>query len=134
MTTSYPVINGVACVPELQVAFKTYNRTDNQTYRGRILGCVTYDIAANFGDVLAIHNNMAASVARKDVAVETFLLVLTVDGAKRPFAVSWINETSFQATDAASDATLVLHNISTSDLYKVITTIRDLGFVVTQKS
>lgn len=133
MTTTYPVINGVTCVPELRVAFRTYNKADSQTYRGRILGCVNYDIAANYGDVLAIHNDMEASVARKDVAVETFLIVETADGARRPFAVSWINATSFKATDTASDATLVLHNITESDLYKVMTTIRDLGFDVTLK-
>ena len=132
MTTTYPVINGVTCVPELRVAFKTYNRTDSQTYRGRILGCVNYDIAVNYGDVLAIHNNMESSVAKKDVVVETFIIVETADGAKRPFAESWINTTTFKATDTASDATLTLHNITQSELYKVITTIRDLGFDVTQ--
>lgn len=133
MTTTYPVINGVTCVPELRVAFKTYNKTDSQTYRGRILGCVNYDIAANYGDVLAIHNDMEASVARKDVAVETFLIVETADGARRPFAVAWIDATSFKATDTASDVTLVIHGVTQADLYKVMTTIRDLGFDVTQK-
>jgi len=131
---SYPKINNVPCVPEQEVSFKTYNRTDGQTYRGRILGCVNYDIAATCGDVLAIHNDMVASVAKQDIAVQTFIIVKTADGAKRPFATIWIDETTFKAISAATDATLVLHSVTLTDLYNALTTLRDLGYDVTQSS
>lgn len=134
MSASYPVINKVSCAPEVSVRFRTFNTTDSQTYRGRILGCVNFDVACSFDNVVAIHNNMKPSIAKREPAQETYLLIETADKAKRPFAVCWIDEETFEQTDAAADATVVLHNVTQSELFKILTTIRDLGFDVTQKT
>lgn len=132
-SVSYPVINDVSCVPELEVSFKTYNRLDNQTYRGRIVGSVNFEVARNFDDVISTHADMSAEVAKKELAVETFLLVKTADGATRPFAIAWIDNSTFRAIDAMTDSTIVIHGVTSSELYEIIRIIRNLGHDVTQK-
>lgn len=133
-TATYPIINQVACVPERKVSFKTYNQLDSQTYYGTITGCVNYTIAAKFGDVDAIHGNMTPSVAKQNITSQTFLIVQTSDGASRPFATIWIDEGTFKQTDVKYDAEIVIHNITETELYKVLTAIRDMGYDVTQKT
>lgn len=132
-TASYPIINDVACVPEIQVSFKTYNQTDQQTYYGTVDGCVNYAVAAAFGDIDAIHGNMSAAVAKQNITSQTFILITTNDGVKRPFATIWINPSTFKQTDNATDANLIVHNITATDLATLITTIRDMGFDISQK-
>ena len=123
-------INGVDCEPETQVCFKTYNKTDSQTFYGRIIGTINFDVAIDYEDVVAVHKNMKASVASKEIAAETFLLIKTKDGAKRPFAISWIDAETFENLDTQSDANLTIYRISKDKLYQVLTTIRDLGYDV----
>ena len=106
------VINGITCIKELEVSFKTYNRTDSQTYYGTIMGTVNFDVAANFDDVISIHKNMIASVAKTEVTSQDFLLVKTRDGATRPFAVGWIDAETFERVDAKSDAVIIIHRIN----------------------
>lgn len=131
-TSSYPIINNIPCKPEIQVSFKTYNRTDSQTYYGTIVGSVNYLTASRFGDIDAIHGNMKPSVAKLNITSLAYLLVKTTDGAIRPFAVDWIDPDTFKQTDNAADVHLVVHNISTTDAAMLITTIRDMGFDVSE--
>ena len=128
------VINGIVCIKELEVSFKTKNRTDNQTYYGTIVGTVNFDVAANFDDVISIHKNMIASVAKTEVTTQDFLLVKTRDGATRPFAVGWIDAETFERVDAKSDAVIIIHRISEDKLIEIMTTIRSLGYEVEKKS
>ena len=128
------VINGIVCIKELEVSFKTKNRTDNQTYYGTIVGIVNFDVAANFDDVIAIHKNMIASVAKTEVTTQDFLLVKTRDGATRPFAVGWIDAETFERVDAKSDAVIIIHRISEDKLIEIMTTIRSLGYEVEKRS
>jgi len=128
------VINGITCIKELEVSFKTKNRTDSQTYYGTIMGTVNFDVAANFDDVIAIHKNMVASVAKTEVTTQDFLLVKTRDGATRPFAVSWIDAETFERVDAKSDAVIIIHRISEDKLIEIMTTIRSLGYEVEKRS
>ena len=128
------VINGIVCIKELEVSFKTKNRTDNQTYYGTIVGTVNFDVAANFDDVIAIHKNMIASVAKTEVTTQDFLLVKTRDGATRPFAVGWIDAETFERVDAKSDAVIIIHRISEDKLIEIMTTIRSLGYEVEKRS
>ena len=128
------VINGIVCIKELEVSFKTKNRTDNQTYYGTIVGIVNFDVAANFDDVIAIHKNMIASVAKTEVTTQDFLLVKTRDGATRPFAVGWIDAETFERVDAKSDVVIIIHRISEDKLIEIMTTIRSLGYEVEKRS
>ena len=128
------VINGITCIKELEVSFKSKNRTDSQTYYGTIMGTVNFDVAANFDDVIAIHKNMVASVAKTEVTTQDFLLVKTRDGATRPFAVSWIDAETFERVDAKSDAVIIIHRISEDKLIEIMTTIRSLGYEVEKRS
>lgn len=127
------VINGIVCVKELEVSFKTKNRTDNQTYYGTIVGTVNFDVAANFDDVIAIHKNMVADVAKTEVTAQDFLLIKTRDGATRPFAISWINAETFERVDAQSDAVIVIRRITEEKLIEIMTEIRGLGYEVDRK-
>lgn len=127
------VINGIVCVKELEVSFKTKNRTDNQTYYGTIVGTVNFDVAANFDDVIAIHKNMVAAVAKTEVTAQDFLLIKTRDGATRPFAISWINAETFERVDAQSDAVIVIRRITEEKLIEIMTEIRGLGYEVERK-
>jgi len=129
---TYPIINYVSCAPNIQVKFQTYSRRDSQTWRGTICGTATFDIARNFGDVVSIHEDMEAAIARKEITAETFLLIKTADKAVRPFAVSWINAHTFEQTDNSSDVTIVVHNVSTVLAYRIMNYIRDLGYSCTQ--
>lgn len=126
-------INGIVCVKELEVSFKTKNRTDNQTYYGTIVGTVNFDVAANFDDVIAIHKNMVAAVAKTEVTAQDFLLIKTRDGATRPFAISWINAETFERVDAQSDAVIVIRRITEEKLIEIMTEIRGLGYEVERK-
>lgn len=128
------VINGITCIKELEVSFKTYNRTDSQTYYGTIMGTVNFDVAANFDDVISIHKNMIASVAKTEVTSQDFLLVKTRDGATRPFAVGWIDAETFERVDAKSDAVIIIHRIADDKLVEIMTTIRSLGYEVEKRS
>lgn len=127
------VINGIVCVKELEVSFKTKNRTDNQTYYGTIVGTVNFDVAANFDDVIAIHKNMVTDVAKTEVTAQDFLLIKTRDGATRPFAISWINAETFERVDAQSDAVIVIRRITEEKLIEIMTEIRGLGYEVDRK-
>ena len=127
-------INGIVCIKELEVSFKTKNRTDSQTYYGTVMGVVNFDVAANFDDVIAIHKNMVASVAKTEVTTQDFLLVKTRDGATRPFAVGWIDAETFERVDAKSDAVIVIHRIADDKLVEIMTTIRSLGYEVEKRS
>ena len=127
-------INGIVCVKELEVSFKTKSRVDSQTYYGTIVGTVNFDVAANFDDVIAIHKNMVASVAKSEVTTQEFLLVKTRDGATRPFAVSWIDAETFERVDAQSDAVIVIHRITEEKLIEIMTEIRGLGYEVEKRS
>ena len=128
------VINGITCIKELEVSFKTKNRTDLQTYYGTIMGTVNFDVAANFDDVIAIHKNMVASVAKTEVTAQDFLLIKTRDGATRPFAVNWIDAETFERVDAKSDAVIIIHRITDEKLIEIMTTIRSLGYEVEKRS
>lgn len=134
MSSTNIVINGITCIKELEVSFKTKNRIDNQTYYGTIVGTVNFDVAANFDDVISIHKNMIASVAKTEVTTQDFLLVKTRDGATRPFAVGWIDAESFERVDAKSDAVIIIHRISEDKLIEIMTTIRSLGYEVEKRS
>lgn len=134
MSATTVEINGISCVKELDVCFKTYDKTDTQTYYGRIQGTVNFDVAANFGDVIAIHKNMKASVAKREPTSEDYLLIKTKDGAVRPYAICWIDAATFKKVDSGSDATIVIHQINTVDLANVMTAIRGMGFDVDQRT
>jgi len=127
-------INGIVCVKELEVSFKTKSRVDSQTYYGTIVGTVNFDVAANFDDIIAIHKNMVASVAKSEVTTQEFLLVKTRDGATRPFAVNWIDAETFERVDAQSDAVIVIHRITEEKLIEIMTEIRGLGYEVEKRS
>lgn len=127
--TTVPKINNVELVSGIEIRFKTHNRVDGQTYTGKVLGLVTYDIAATYADVDAIHANQEGNVAKKQITAQTFLLVRTADDAIRPFALCWIvDDTSFMRTDISTDATIKIFNISTEQLYQLLTYIRKTGF------
>ncbi len=128
------VINGITCIKELEVSFKTRNRTDNQTYYGTIMGTVNFDVAFNFGDVISIHKNMIASVAKTEVTTQDFLLVKTKDSATRPLAVSWIDAETFEKVDDKADAVIIIHRITEPKLIEILTTIRSLGYEVERKN
>ena len=129
---TYPIINNVSCAPNVEVKFQTFSRKESQTWRGIIMGTAVFDIARNFADVVAIHEDMEADIARKEVTVETFLLIKTADGAIRPFAISWINSNTFARTDNLSDVTVVIHNITTTAAFRIMNYIRDQGYNCTQ--
>lgn len=136
MATSNAVIsiNGVEIVKGIEVRFKTHNKKDSQTYSGKVVGVVDYDVAHNYADIDATHANMAYAVAKKEITSEDFILIKTADNAVRPFAVSWIvDDTTFMRTDTAQDATITIFNVSTEKLYQILTYIRDAGFQCEQK-
>jgi len=128
-TNSVIKINGVEIVSGIEIRFKTHNKVDGQTYTGKVMGVVNYDVAASYSDIDATHANQSYSVARKEITAENFILVRTADNAIRPFAVCWIvDDTSFMRTDVAQDATIRIFNVSTEKLYQILTYIRDAGF------
>lgn len=134
MATNKITINGVDIVQGIEIRFKTHNKTDSQTYSGKVMGIVNYDVAASYADVDATHANQTYAVARKEITSEDFILVRTLDNAIRPFAVSWIvDDTTFIRTDIAQDVTITIFNVSNEKLYQILTYIRDAGFEVEQK-
>lgn len=133
-TNSSIKINGVEIVQGIEIRFKTHNKSDSQTYTGKVMGVVNYDVASSYSDIDATHANQEYEIAKKEITAENFILVRTLDNAIRPFAVSWIvNDTSFMRTDIAQDATITIFNVSTEKLYQIMTYIRDAGFEVEQK-
>lgn len=134
MTSKQIVINGVEIVQGIEIRFKTHNKTDAQTYAGKVMGIVNYDVALNYSDVDATHANQEYAVAKKEVTAEDFILIRTADNAIRPFAVSWIvDDTSFVRTDIAQDVTITIFNVSTEKLYQILSYIREAGFECEQK-
>ena len=131
--TAYPIINNVSCSPEVEVRFQTFNRKDSQTYRGKIVGSVNFDVAMQMGtDLIAVHENMETDIAKMDLPSQTFILVQTKDMVVRPFAVCWINSNTFINPDNTEDTTIVIHDITKADAFKVMTYIRDLGYDVSE--
>jgi len=133
-TSSTVIINGVEIVQGIEIRFKTHNKSDAQTYTGKVMGIVNYDVAASYSDIDATHANQEYEVAKKEITAESFILVKTSDNAIRPFAVSWIvDDTTFMRTDVANDVTITIFNVSTEKLYQILTYIRDAGFECEQK-
>jgi len=134
MATNTVVINGVTIVQGIEIRFKTHNKSDAQTYTGKVMGIVNYDVAASYSDIDATHANQEYEIAKKEITAESFILVKTSDNAIRPFAVSWIvDDTTFMRTDVANDVTITIFNVSTEKLYQILTYIRDAGFECEQK-
>ena len=132
--TNKITINGVDIVQGIEIRFKTHNKTDAQTYSGKVMGIVNYDVAASYSDIDATHANQDYAVSKKEITAEDFILVRTADNAVRPFAVSWIvDDTSFVRTDIAQDVTITIFNISNEKLYQILTYIRSAGFECEQK-
>lgn len=132
--TNKITINGVDIVQGIEIRFKTHNKTDAQTYAGKVMGIVNYDVAASYSDIDATHANQEYAVAKKEITAEDFILVRTADNAVRPFAVSWIvDDTTFVRTDIAQDATITIFNVSNEKLYQILTYIRSAGFECEQK-
>ena len=132
--TNKITINGVDIVQGIEIRFKTHNKTDAQTYSGKVMGIVNYDVAASYSDIDATHANQDYAVSKKEITAEDFILVRTADNAVRPFAVSWIvDDTSFVRTDIAQDVTITIFNVSNEKLYQILTYIRSAGFECEQK-
>lgn len=125
-------INNIQLSINTQVKFKLHSMTDKQTWRGKIIGICGYDVANQYEEVLAAHNNMEASVAKLEPTSMTFILIKSADGQTRPFATDWIIESTFERTDNVTDAKVTIHNVSDSELVKILSYIRDLGFEVTK--
>ena len=124
-------LNNVPLVLNIEVSFNLMSTTDKQTWRGQLVAIGGYDVANTYGDVLAIHNNMIASVAKKEPVSLTYIMIRTADGAIRPFATDWIEEETFTRTDNVEDMQIIVHNISGAAGAKVVGVIRDLGYEVT---
>lgn len=122
------VINSINVVNGMEVKFNTANRTDKQTYRGKIVGIVGFDVACIHEDVISVHNNMVPYVASEQIVSQQFILLKTADGAIRPFATIWINGSSFDRTDTSTDYRMVVYGVSELEIAKIMTLIRDLGF------
>lgn len=125
-------LNNVQLTINAAVSFKLDSMTDKQTWRGRIIGVVGYDVANQYEEIYAAHNNMVPAVAKLEASSLTYILVKCADGVIRPFATDWIIEKTFQRTDNVADASIVIHNVSDSELVNIITYIRSLGFDVTK--
>ena len=121
-------INGLNIVNGMEVKFSTYNKTDVQTYRGSVVGLVGFDVARVHDDIIAIHNNMDAEIAKLQVVSQEFILLKTADGAIRPFATCWIKAATFERTDNTADCKLVVYGVTEYEAAKIMTYIRDLGF------
>ena len=124
-------LNNIPLVLNIEVSFNLQSTTDKQTWRGQLVAVGGYDIANTYGDVLAIHNNMIPAVAKKEPVTLTYIVIRTADGALRPFATDWIEETSFTRTDNVEDIQIIIHNVNGSAAANVLGVIRDLGYEVT---
>ena len=121
-------IHGIEVANNIEVKFKTHSRIDAQTYYGTVLGTVNFQVALGYADVISEHENMSVDVAKLEPSALTYVLVKTTDGALRPFAVDWIDAETFERTDTASDATIVIYSISNEKLAQIMTYIREAGF------
>lgn len=126
-------INGIRLDLNIDVSFQTKNQVDIQTYSGRLVGTVGYDVAKVYQDVVAIHNNMPTSVAKLEPATLTYLIIKTTDGATRPFAAEWIEESTFRRTDNTYDITITIHNVNSNEEADLINLLRNKGFEITVK-
>lgn len=125
-------LNNVTLQINIDVKFKLASLTDKQTWRGKIIGLGGYDVAAQYSDIYAAHNNMEPQVVSKDPVTLTYLIIKCTDGQIRPFATDWILETTFDRTDNVTDMTIMVYNVSEVDKAKVLTTLRTLGYEVTE--
>lgn len=125
-------LNTINLQINMEVKFKLRSTTDKQTYRGRVIGIGGYDVAAQYNEVNAAHNNMESEVARREIVAMTFLIIKTTDGAIRPFATDWIIENTFERTDNVTDLQVIIHNVSEIEQAKILTMIRNVGFEVTE--
>ena len=124
-------LNNVTLQLNIEVKFKLHSLTDKQTWRGKVIGIGGYDVAAQYNEVYATHNNMESQVAKRELVGMTFLIIKCTDGQVRPFATDWIIETTFERTDNVTDLQMVVHNVSENEQAKILTYIRDLGYEVT---
>ena len=124
-------LNNVQLNINIEVKFTLKSLVDKQVWRGRIIGVCGFDVAMQYNDVVATHNNMPSSVAKQEPVSLTYILVKCTDGQIRPFATVWINESEFERTDNVTDVTVIIHNVTDTSKAKILTEIRDLGFEVT---
>lgn len=121
-------VNGINIVNGMEVKFSTHNTKDTQTYRGTVVGVVGFDVARVHDDIIAIHNNMTSTVAQSQIIAQEFILLKTSDGAIRPFALIWINASTFERIDNAADCKMIIYGVTEYEVAKIMTFIRDLGF------
>lgn len=124
-------LNNVQLNINIEVKFTLKSLVDKQVWRGRIIGVCGFDVAMQYNDVVATHNNMPSSVAKQEPVSLTYILVKCTDGQIRPFSTAWINESEFERTDNVTDVTVIIHNVTDTSKAKILTEIRDLGFEVT---
>lgn len=125
-------LNNVALQINIEVKFKLRSLTDKQTWRGRVIGISGYDVAEQYNEVNATHNNMEPEVARREIVSMTFIILKCADGHIRPFAVDWIIEPTFERTDNVTDMHLIVHNVSENEQARIMTYIRNLGYEVSE--
>ena len=111
-----------------RVSFQTFNQIDKQVYRGSIIGFSDYQAARVHEELTAIHNSMPAEIAKLTLVSQTFLLVKTQDGLIRPFALCWIDSSTFKLIDTAQDRVIVVRNVPEGELDLILNSIRSLGY------
>jgi hypothetical protein len=124
-------LNNIPLVLNIEVSFNLKSTTDRQTWRGQLVAVGGFDVANTYNDVLAAHNNMIPAVAKLEPVSLTYIVIRTADGALRPFATDWIEESTFNRTDNVEDIQVIIHNINGAAAANVLGVIRDLGYEVT---
>lgn len=124
-------LNNIPLVLNIEVSFNLQSTTDKQTWRGQLVAVGGFDVANTYGDVLAVHNNMIPAIAKKEPVSLTYIVIRTADGALRPFATDWIEESTFSRTDNVEDIQVIIHNVNAAASANILGVIRDLGYEVT---
>ena len=139
-TTEQNLVKVSQCNLGDTIKFKTINPIDVNVYSGKIIGIVDFERARTYGDVAAIHLQMAhgASSMGKDdlidVTQQQFLVVELYNGEIVPYAFEWLQSPggsygSVQKIDVGATYTIRLYNVSDTDASTALSILKQNGYV-----
>lgn len=137
------IIDGKTVEINSIVKFKSMNNYDSNLWQGTVVAFGSAEVAKNFTDIYAYHQNILRSVREQfetgtgayiEADALSYFVIRCLDNVIRAFAVEWISPSSLEIIDTTTNITVKIYNVHTTSIDNIINLLKDNGFVARQIS
>lgn len=112
-----------------KIKFRTINTYDTNVWSGDVVGFCNYTMAKAYTDVVAYHTNVLKDNDIPDPVTELdYMIVKTIEGAFRAFAIEWVQPTTLVIVDTTSNVTIKVFNVPSEEQTTILTLLRDNNY------